>query len=251
MAVTLPDKIFGLDSSLAKLLVKPIVIIILLIMLFNWGVYPKIADIGRLKQEINKVNAEKQMVVDKINYINSLPPEDLKKNESLLNSALLYEKDAYFLVGVIRQIADKYSFTVQGFSLSPGKLTKDEKESGQAAVNKRVPVILNLIGPKTSYLNFLDGLEKSLPILSIEKMNMRVRNEVAEMDLEISAYYLDEETKPEIKRLTLADLKLDKNEAEMLKTLSNYTNNRTILSLAQEQIATRSGVVYGLSNPFR
>lgn len=250
MEITLPDKIFGIDSTLIKLFVQPIGIIIFLIILFNLAVFPKISDTGKIKSEIAKTNKEKQIVVEKINYINSIPQEELSKNALLLSGAMLYEKDAYYLVSVIRKIADKYNFIVQGFSLSPGKLASGEETTKQVSGNKRVPIILNMIGPKSSYLDFLLGLEKSLPILSISKMDMKGRGEVAEMNLEIGAYYIDIESKPEVKQLSLADLQLDKTEIDMLKNLSSYSNNRMVFTSEQERVATRSGVNYGRQNPF-
>lgn len=252
MEITLPDKIFGIDSALIKLFIQPIGIILFLVVLFNLAVFPKISDTGRIKSEIIKINKDGQVVKDKINYINSISPEELNKNSTLLSGAMLYEKDAYYLVSVLRKIADKYNFIIQGFSLSPGKLSKDgETTAKQITGNKRVPIVLSMIGPKSSYLDFLLGLEKSLPILSISKMDMKGRGEVAEMDLEIGAYYIDVASKPEVKQLSLNDLKLDKTEVEMLKNLSVYTNNRDVFASEQEKVATRSGVNYGRENPFK
>ena len=141
---------------------------------------------------------------------------------------------------------------IQGFSLSPGKLVKDAEDTAKGNVdgNKRVPVILNMVGPKSAYLDFLLGLEKSLPILAIGKMDMKGRGQVAEIDLEIGAYYIDAASQPEVKQLSLNDLKLDKDELETLKNLGSFTNNRDVISSEQERVATRSGVNYGRSNPF-
>lgn len=250
MEIILPDKIFGIDSVLIKLLIQPIVLIIFLIMLFDLAVFPKISETSSIKGEISKVNANKDKIVEKIKYVNSVPMDELKKNETLLSGSMLYEKDSYYMVGVIRKIADKYSYVVQGFSLSPGKLTKDDTTVKEVSGNKRVPISLSMLGPKAQYLEFLKGLERSMPLLSIEKMEMRARGDVVEMDLEISAYYINEETKPEVKNLSLADLQLDKNEAEMIKLLSSYANNREILSGEQQRVATRSGVIYGRTSPF-
>jgi len=249
MEIILPDKIFGIDSVLIKLLIQPIVLIIFLLMLFNLAVFPKISETSSIKKEISKVNVNKDKIVEKIKYVNSVPMDELKKNEALLNGSMLYEKDSYYMVGVIRKIADKYSYVVQGFSLSPGKL-KDGDMAKEVSGNKRVPISLSMLGPKVQYLEFLKGLERSMPLLSIEKMEMRARGDVAEMDLEISAYYINEETKPEVKNLSLADLQLDKNEAEMIQLLSGYANNRGILSGEQQRVATRSGVIYGRTSPF-
>lgn len=253
MEITLPDKVFGIDSMLIKLFIQPIGIVIFLIMLFNLAVYPKINDTGRIRSEIARVEKEKKIVVDKINYINSIPQEELTKNASLLSAAMLYEKDAYYLVSVIRKIADKYNFIIQGFSLSPGKLVKDstdDKTKQTVDGNKRVPVVLNMIGPKSSYLDFLLGLEKSLPILAIGKMDMKGRGAIVEIDLEVGAYYIDAANQPEVKQLSLNDLKLDKAELETLKNLTSYSNNREVITSEQEKVASRSGVNYGRPNPF-
>lgn len=251
MEIILPEKILGIETALVKLFIQPIAIVLALLILFNLAVYPKIADVGKIKKEIIKAKTETKKIVEKVNYINSISQEDLKKNEGLLSAAMLYEKDSYYLVSVVRRVADKYNYSIQGFSLSPGKVTKDdEKTAKEVKGNKRVPITLNMLGPKSSYLNFLKGLESSLPLLSIEEMDMKARGDISEIDLKITAYYIDEETKAEVKKLSLADLQLSVDEAEMVKMLSSYSNNRGLILGAQQKISTRSGVIYGRSNPF-
>jgi hypothetical protein len=251
MEIVLPEKILGIDTMLIKLFVQPIGIFLVLMILFNLAVYPKIADIGRIKQEVAKVNAEIKKIVEKVNYVNSISPEELKKNENVLGASMLYEKDAYYLVSVVRKVADKFNYSIQGFSLTPGKITKEGgSNTKEVKGNKRVPITLNMLGPKSSYLDFLKGLESSLPLLSIEEMDMKARGEISEIDLKVTAYYIDEESKPEVKKLSLADLQLNQDEAAMLTMLSAYTNNRGLLTGAQQKTATRSGVLYGRTNPF-
>lgn len=46
----------------------------------------------------------------------------MQRDEGLVSSALLPEKNAYFLVNVVRKIADKYGYMVDSFSVKLGDL---------------------------------------------------------------------------------------------------------------------------------
>jgi len=252
MEIVIPEKIFGINSNLIKLLIAPIILTIIVLVVINSVMLPRIKDIGVVNKDINKVLAETKKIQEKINYLESVPQDELKKNEGLLASSMLYEKDAYYLVSVIRNIADRYGFMIQGFSISPGKVTGSDQsnKNENKNANKKVPVTLSLMGPKSKYLDFINGLENSLPLLTLDKFEMKGKASIAEMNLIVSAFYFSNESSAEVKNLTLNDLKLDVKQVELLKQLSSFENNRDVLKKVEAQTATRSGILYGRNNPF-
>lgn len=251
MEIELPEKIMGIETVMLKQLLFPIVLVIVLAMILNGVVMPKYRDIKKIVANNRKVKTETQKLTEKLNYLNSVPQDEIIKNEELLAASMLYEKDAYFLVSVIRTIADKFGYVVSGFSISPGKIKSDVNQvTDKKKAAKILPVTMVLLGPKADYLNLVLELEKSLPILSLDKFEMKGKTTVAELNLIVSAHYFGNEASQEVKNLTLSDLKMDQKELDLIKTLSGFSNNREMLQVAQSQVATRSGVIYGRDNPF-
>jgi len=251
MEIVLPEKIMGVETAMLKQLIMPIVLVVVLAMILNVVVMPKYRDIKKLSANIKKVKTETQKVTEKLNYLNSVPQDELAKSEELLAGSMLYEKDAYFLVSVIRTIADKFGYVVSGFSISPGKIKSDVNlVTDKKKAAKTLPVTMVLLGPKEAYLNLILELEKSLPILSLDKFEMKSKTTVAELNLIVSAHYFGSEASQEVKNLSLSDLKMDKKELDLIQTLGGFSNNRQMLEVAQSQVATRSGIIYGRDNPF-
>lgn len=251
MEIELPEKILGVETVVLKQFILPLVLLIIFSLILNGVVAPKYRDIRKIIANNKKVTAETKKLTDKLNYLNSVPQDEIKNSEALLSGSMLYEKDAYFLVSVIRTIADKFGYVVSGFSISPGKIKSDPSGTvDKKKVAKILPVTMVLLGPKASYLDLILELEKSLPILSLDKFDMKGKTTVAELNLIVSAHYFGSDASPEVKNLTLNDLKMDKKELDVIKTLDSFTNNRDILDVAHSQVATRSGVRYGRDNPF-
>jgi len=251
MEIELPEKIMGIETVVLKQFLLPVVLVIVLIMVLSGIVMPKYRDIRQIVANNNKVTLETQKLTEKLNYLNSVPQDEITKSEELLAGSMLYEKDAYFLVSVIRTIADKFGYVISGFSIAPGKIKSDvDTATEKKKMAKTLPVTMVLLGPKDDYLNLILELEKSLPILSLDKFEMKGKSTVAELNLIVSAHYFSNESSTEVKNLTLSDLKMDQKELDIIKTLDGFSNNRQILEVAQSQVATRSGVTYGRDNPF-
>ena len=78
---------------------------------------------------------------------------------------MVKEKDSYLLVGVIRNISDKYGFQVSGFSINPGKLKGEVSQTLKVAdkdVAIKMPINVVLLGPSGSSLDLIKSLENSL-----------------------------------------------------------------------------------------
>lgn len=64
VGLELPEKIFGLDSGLIVIFVKPIGLFLVLMMMFNLVVYPRIEEIQANNDKI-KLMEEKEKHIDK------------------------------------------------------------------------------------------------------------------------------------------------------------------------------------------
>jgi Tfp pilus assembly protein PilO len=201
----------------------PLLVVILLVVIsINLVLLPKIGDYRIMTDQLNTLEQQRQQLVQKRTYLLSIDQNELKKNSDFIVNAMLPQKNSYLLVGAVRKIADNYGYQIDSFMISPGDVV--QKDS-QALVNgvARIPIKLTVIGPSEAYLAFVKGLESSLPILSLDNFDMKNDGTVAKMDLTISAYYVEDVSTIDINKLTLADLTLTKDEADLITRLDQFT----------------------------
>ena len=246
--IDVPDKMFGMESSLLAVFIPPIGLLLVLIVVFDVVIFPKIGETKDMADKVTSTQTETQNILDKKNYILSINQSDLNKSSSYVNSALLPEKNSYLLVGVIRKIADKYGFQVDSFQIKLGEVVKKDAPTTALDALSRVPVVLRLSGPKPKYLDLVNGLEKSLPILSIDSFALSIKEEIASLDLVVSAYYLGNRTRANMNKVSLADLTLKSDESDLVAKLTrDFTVVQNVNNIMTE---TKSYVKYSRSDPF-
>lgn len=229
----MPDKVFGLEFSLLIVFVLPIAMLVVFLLSLSLVIRPKINEIKKLKIDRLAVEKKSGMVKAKRDYVQAIDEAELKKKTGFLEKALLAEKDAYLLVGLIREIAGNHGFYVQSFSVSPGEIgaEKEEKVVGKSEATDSIPISFSVAGEKNRYLEFILALEKSLPILSITKFEMKSSDKIVILDLNVSAFYVAEKAEYGKVDLDLNDLILNEKEEALVTELSEY-----------EVLGTRSGV---------
>lgn len=251
MKIELPEKIFGIDGHLIPILIPPILLLLLVIGMSNFTIMPKLDEISQVRAKTETVKAETKKITDKRDYIRSLDQEELAKNGVLIASALLPEKNAYFLVNVIRKVTEKYQYIVDSFRISLGEVsglseTKTTKIEGVA----KVPVELKLVGPKVEFLNLVNGLERSLPVLALDSLDLKSQGESVNLTIRVSAYYIEDKAKFTLEKLNLADLILKKEESEVLKTLGDYSVTTEAGDIEGQLTGSKEYIKYDRKDPF-
>ena len=142
--------------------------------------------------------------------------------------ALLRNRDAYFLVNVVRDVGKQFDFRVESFSISPGELgepTEVIEKKGKQTDNLKletVPVKLTLIGPGEKHINLISAIEKALPILTVNGVEIDVKQGVAELKMEVSTSFRPEPGDYQIKALALKDLTLKDEEMKLIEQLAGF-----------------------------
>jgi Tfp pilus assembly protein PilO len=246
----IPDFIFGIESSLIKIFIFPILLIIAFFMSLNLVIMPKIEEVKEVDKKTQKIKTEIGTVTEKKKYLLSIDKEELKKNASNMESALLKDKQSYYLVGVVSSIASKYGFQVKSFSISPGELKSEDvvKIADKDVLNK-APVDLSLLGPKEKHIELLLALEKNLPIITINNMDIKSSGNVSELKINISSYYMTNLSSSNISSLTLNDLSLKKDELDLLNRLSEFEKSK-IETEPKNENSEKEFTKYERSNPF-
>lgn len=183
---------------------------------------PKMDELSAMQSNLADVQKQTQTVLEKTRYIQSIDPSELQKNADFLSSALMPHKNSYLLVGVIREVITKYGFQVDSFLINPGKVSDESTKTTLTKGVSKIPIRIVVTGPKTSYLDLIKAIEKTLPLLSISNFKMSALGTLAKLDLEISAFYLEDSSLFDINKLTLADLTLKKEETDLVTSLSTF-----------------------------
>ncbi|MFA5750071.1 MAG: hypothetical protein WC895_02530 [Candidatus Shapirobacteria bacterium] len=245
-------KIFGIDISLTKVFLVPLVVIIVFLITLAGVISPKVSEIVDLGKNIKAMNSQIKSVQEKRAYLLSIDQEQLKRDAQYLDSAVFQEKNSYLLVGVIRNIADKHNFQIKSFSINPIKL-KDESNQTLKVAEKNVavkmPINVVLSGPSDKNLDLIKALENSLPILFIDKFNISSLAGFSDLDLTISSYYVPNNQDFVSGNLSLSDLKPTKAETELLITISKFEKNNSSTETDKTD-GEKSFVKYERTTPF-
>lgn len=228
-SITSGDKLFGVETAFLKLLILPIGVLFVFILSLFLVIIPRITAIQDIRKKAADTDKLTQSVSEKNQYLTGIDPADLKQNSDRLNSAIFAEKNSYFLIDIIRSISDQYGFQIQSFSLSPGEIKQDSLTAKKEAIDVviKVPVDIIVVGPKEKYLDYIEAIEKNLPVLSMDKFQVKSEQGSVQLDLILSSYYVPTQLENDISKLTLADLTLTKDESDLISRLSSFKEANT------------------------
>jgi len=219
--LNLPDKVFGVDTNLLVLWVVPGLMLMALLLTFLGVIRSKISDISEIVKQVMEVRKTTQEVIEKRKYFMSIDQNELNASVSLLGSGVMPEKNSYLLIKIIQRISENSNYQVSDFSVSLGEVKKQNVNQKEIGFEK-VPVQLVLSGPREKYLELIEGLEKSLPVLSIDSFDMKTSGEVATIDIRVSAYFQPESNKINIESLGLAEMTLKSEEMALLSKIKEF-----------------------------
>lgn len=246
----MPEKIFGISSSLIKLFLIPLGIFVFLLTSIGWLILPRVESIKSLKESSNLVKSQIKTIDEKRNYLLSVDQFQLKQNENYLSSAVLPEKNSYLLVDIIREIISKYDYDINSFSLSIDELKEDEDslKVAEKKIATKMPLSVEVVGPTDKFVDLIKGLENSLPILFIDSLETSKRNDNSILKMSISSYYVAENLESDPEKLTLNDLKLTKEESDLLVKISQFDKSSALEGL--DGLEGGTFVEYNRVDPF-
>lgn len=222
----LPDKLFGRDSRLIVVWIEPMVVGLIILLTTLGLILPKLTLITEKNDQIKSVQAKNKEANEKMAYLQAMDSEVIKGETNRLGQGLLPQRSAYLLLGVVRQVSGQFDYVIDDFMIS---MMGDVKQlEGEASDKKsrfdKLPIKVSLIGPREKYVNLIKALERTLPIISINTIEMTALPEAqtAKVDLNMSAYYLPEMDRPNVEKLDLADLTPNKQELDLMSQLEEY-----------------------------
>ncbi|HEX8931547.1 MAG TPA: hypothetical protein VF810_00150, partial [Patescibacteria group bacterium] len=100
------------------------------------------------------------------------------------------------------------------------------------------------------YIDFVSGIEKSLPVLSIDDLKITGKEFTSTLQLSVSAYYIGKSMEFNINSLSLADLTLSKDESEIVSRLNQFDYDKNIVLMEGAQEASHSFTKFDMRDPF-
>lgn len=244
ISFNLPSKFLGIEVDFLKYFWVFAVLFFVFILSFKFVILPKVGEIISITSQMNSKNKDLKAIREKLNYLVSLDKNELNKNADYFNSALLKQKNSYILVNIVKVVADKFGYQIKSFSVTPGEI-KDVKDL-KANVVSKLPISLVVVGPKEKYLDFISALEKNLPILTIDEFNLTTVENLSQIDLTVSAYYVQGAMEATLANFSLTDLALTKEESSVLQNISGFQKNTGTI----ENQPTKGFIKYSRENPF-
>lgn len=247
ISFNLPEKFFGIERDFLKFFWILAVLFLIFLVSLKFVILPKIGEIISIINQMNTQNAELRAVREKLNYLVAIDKNELNKNADFLNSALLKQRNSFVLVNIVKIIADQFGYQIRSFSVTPGELKGEDSVAPKLDVVSKLPVNLVVVGPRERYLDFVSSLEKNLPILTVDKFDLTSNEGLSQIDLTVSAYYVQESMNGIIANFSLTDLTLNKEESDVLQNISSFQKNSGInTGIGQTGVFTR----YTRENPF-
>jgi hypothetical protein len=240
-------KLSEITSVELMILVWPIIMSVVC----GWSVVgvvvPKINEIVNINAKRIAVDVVTKQNIEKRNYLLSVDQTEIQKYANLLQESIIREKDTYFLVNVIRKILDKYNFQIQSFLISPGEIKQEDVQAGTKTNQvKKIPITLSIFGPREKYMDMILKIEHSLPILSLDKIEMSSTGELVNIDMLVSSYYLPTKSDINVDNLTLTDLTLKKDEQDLFSKLATFDQ----VTISQSSNGAGEFVKYERTDPF-
>jgi len=208
------------------------------------------ADLGNkyieFKREFANQRRATATMKSKVNYFSSVDQARLAEMESILNKAVFKQDKSYYLVGVIQQIASEYGYMVDSFSAQVGEISK--ADAGKKVDTVDLGIKIALVGPRERYLELISRMEKMLPVLSVSNFKIKTAQDLALLEMEITAFFIPKIETMKINNLSLDDLALTQKEMDLIGTLESYKSFEAVMP----EIGSRTEwKEYPSDNPFR
>jgi hypothetical protein len=228
--ITVPDKIFGISSSLIKLFLPPLGLFLFFLTSYSWLISPRIDSIKSLITSSESIKGKIKITDEKLSYLLSVDQDQLKKDAGYLSSAVLKEKNSYLLLGILKDIAKEYGYAITSFSLSikDFKENKNSLKIADKSMAVKMPINIEMSGPTDKFIDLIKSIENSLPILFLDKIENTQESGNTFLKMTISSYYAADNFDLVSDNLTLSDLKLTKEESDLLTKISQFEKSPSL-----------------------
>lgn len=217
-------------------------------------IIPQLQSINQARANLEQRNQTLSDLRNKSDLLSGFSVQFAQKDD-LIGQVLPDTKDVGLMLSSVRKVADTAGINIVGYSLNPGELlanTSTANPAQKASGLQSLTIDLTIDGSPTSTQKFLSGLNESLPLKSIENMQILrtvVTNtstgsatQLLETKVSVRSYYmLSDITKDPASKLS----PFTSDQQKLLGSLANYSK----LDLSAAVQSTQS-VILGNQNLF-
>lgn len=210
-----------------------LVIILIIIGMIGLGwifFYPKVQEILEARRVIQHEQARLDKLKVKLKDLQNLNETELNSKKDTAIRAMPHEKNFLGMLETISKAATEKGLIVDSFTVKPGKLTDRDTE---------VLFKITFLGDVEQVKQFLDQVEKTIPLIATQGKIELSLNEPGEVMIQIKGYYLPMPEK--LGSIETPVLRLSEDEAKRISEVANYTYYLTVESVAPPT---------GKTNPF-
>lgn len=200
-------------SETINLVVFPIVSILIICILFVFGIKPSLEKILEAKSELSKNESKLTQLDGKVKDLSSFKETEIRSRVETLSKVLPSDKSVPGLLSGLERMAAEASAAVETFSIAPGKISTPSGQASFSALASSVQAPQLPSTPETSGLplsidfdlslqgnfeglrTFLTSLSNSARILGVKSVNFSGQGVSSSSDslstlISLKAYYL-------------------------------------------------------------
>ncbi len=193
----------------------------------------------KLSTEVSQVDRRVADLREKMTSLGKIEIDNFAKYHDDLKAVVVPEADAYYLLSLIKVLGRDFGYRVVQYSFGLGKISDETGATGEGGSSKvalsgarPVRLALKMDGPAENYWDYVEALEKMLPLISIQDMKVTGGDEgvvTRKLDINIVAYYLSPSTEANTKK---ADINKFEVNTELMERLAEFrkVNTREIFS---------------------
>lgn len=211
----------------------------------------------KLSTEVSQVERRVADLKEKMTSLGKIEIDNFAKYHDDLKSVVVPEADAYYLLSLIKVLGKDFGYRVVQYSFGLGKISDETGATGEGGSSRMtvsgarpVRLAIKMDGPAENYWDFVEAMEKMLPLISIQDMKVTGGEaEVAtrKLDINIIAYYLSPSSEANTKKADINKFEVDTGLMEKLAAFRKV-NTREVFSPAA--ITGESFREYDQSDPF-
>lgn len=187
----------GVDAALLKQTMLSVLTVVFLAMAFILFVYPRFADLNRVSEQVAQLEKRKtdytRTLLELDNFSTRVSETDLAN----IYSAIPASFDPGLILMSLRQIAFDNGVNIASYEISGGKIDNSASESAKpvnGVVQQKVK--LELDGASDKLLNYVDRLDRYLPVVAVSNLSISEISKVASSNgqsrlaLELTYYFM-------------------------------------------------------------
>lgn len=206
---------------------------------------PKFRSLAEINSQIVQNREKLNKLLTKLADLEGVDAANLKERADFALEIVPAFKNPTKIFGIISTIAGESQVYLSSLQLSPGELSTVSAEKTSKSDIETIPIQVLVEGTKERIFNFVDLLEKSIPLMSVKTFKISEYGQSARGEIVVISYF-----SPLPKTLGKIDTPVSKISEEEEKVLSQLENFKRIELFSLEENIDSSPASLRRIDPF-